>query len=385
MRPAGPRQAFRVTIVVLAVACAGSATGIAITVPSTGPPRTPCKPPPTPPARRVARAARGSLVVGLSISARYFQGNQACNLLAAARASGATAIREDLDWTVVSPQRGVRDWTLFDSVVGGAASWGLTVLPLLDGRPAWVRGSADFDRAFAAFTAAAVARYGPGGTFWRTNPRLAGLAPTWFELWNEPYLIGPNRLSADDYAQLVAAAVKAGRRANAGARFLVEAESTYPRIGGGAGNWVDDLFAAQPDLGRYADAFAVHPYATPPPQPYDPTDLSLQVGRVEAVHHEIVADDSAPAPIWITELGWSTCTRRPPCVSLADQASDITASFALARSRWAGYVRALFVYSYSQGAAAATPPGQLDGFGLTDGNMRPKPALAAFEAAAAGR
>ena len=101
---------------------------------------------------------------------------------------------------------------------------------------------------YASFVAAAVQRYGPRGVFWRTHPKLAPYAPVWFELWNEPYLPGPDRLSAPDYANLVVAAVKTGRRANRSARYLVAAEDGYARIAGGAANWVDDLFAARPDL-----------------------------------------------------------------------------------------------------------------------------------------
>lgn len=379
---AGFRLAGPAVVVVLAIAGAGSATGIVFPA---GPPRTPCRDPSPPLPRRVAPTAHGGLIAGLSIALGYYQGNQACNLLMATRAAGAAAIREDLDWSVVSPRRGVRNWSAFDRIVGEAASWGLIVLPLLDGRPAWVRGPDDFNRAFASFTATAVARYGPGGEFWRAHPKLAGDAPVWFELWNEPYLIGPNRMSASAYAQLVVAAVKAGRRANPAVRYLAAGESNYPRISGGAGDWIDDLFAARPDLGLYVDAFAVHPYATTPPAPYDPSNPALQVGRVEQIHDRIVADDSVLAPIWITELGWSTCTQRPPCVSLPQQASDITAVFALAHTRWAGYVRALFIYGYTQSGVSPTPPGQLDGFGLVDGDQRPKPALAAFQAAAAMR
>jgi hypothetical protein len=227
-----------------------------------------------------------------------------------------------------------------------------------------------------------VSRYGPGGAFWHANPSLARYAPVWFELGNQPYVAGPNRMSAGDYAQLVVAAVRAGRHANPAARFLAAAQSVYQRRNGHAGFWVDDLFAARPDLGRYVDAFAVHPYANGPPAPYNPRNPRFQVGRVEDIHARIARYDRTPAPIWITELGWSTCTQQPGCVSLAQQAADITALFKLARTRWASYVRAVFIFSYTQPGVLATPPGKSDGYGLVDADLRPKPALAAFHAAA---
>jgi hypothetical protein len=61
------------------------------------------------------------------------------------------------------------------------------VLPILDSPPAWARG-AGLQRAYAAFTAQAVARYGPGGSFWRAHPQWRAATPVWFELWNEPYI-----------------------------------------------------------------------------------------------------------------------------------------------------------------------------------------------------
>ena len=357
-----------VTVVALVVACAGCASGASPE--HYGPPGTPCAYPRTPPAIRAAPAAHRGLLVGLSASVRYWHGNQKCHLLAAVRATGAAAIREDLDWAVVSPRQGIHRWGRFDGVVADAARSGLIVLPILDGPPAWARG-AGLERAYAAFTAAAVARYGPGGSFWRAHPQWRAFAPVWFELWNEPYISGnPDRLTAAQYANLVVAAVTAGRRVDSRARFLAAAEQDY----------IDAMFAARPDLGAFADGYAVHPYAPGPPAAYDPGGSAQQVGRVEAIH-DVIADHGDPdAPLWITEVGWSTCSTRPPCVDVARQARNIAAVFALARGRWASYVRALFVYSYSNLSRGPTPPRQLAGYGLVDGNLRPKPALGAFKA-----
>src|SRR5262249_25306440 len=239
--------------------------------------------------------------------------------------------------------------------------WGLVVLPVLDGRPAWIRNAADRRRQFALLTADMAARYGPGGTFWRANPSLARSAPVWFELGNQPYVPGPNRMSALDYARLIVASVQAGRRANPAARFLTEATDVYQRRNGRAAYWVDDLFAARRNLGRYVDAFAVHPYANGPPAAYNPHNRRFQVGRVEDIHARIARHDRTPPPMWITELGWSTCIGQPGCVTLDQQAADITALFKLARTRWASYLRAVFIFSYTQPASLATPPGKRDG------------------------
>ena len=77
------------------------------------------------------------------------------------------------------------------------------------------RGALPRDPAdYARFAAAAVARYGPGGTFWRRNKELdARLAPRFFELYNEPYLglDVPGGPEPEAYARTVAAAVPAVR------------------------------------------------------------------------------------------------------------------------------------------------------------------------------
>jgi hypothetical protein len=382
VRPARvPLPGWR-AVVVAAAAGALTITGAAAVAPADGP-NAQCVYPATPPAPRAAPGARRGLIVGLSTVLGINQGQRACMLLAASRASGASELREDLDWTVVSPQRGVMNWTPFDRVVSQAARWGLIVLPVLDGRPAWIGNAADRRRQFALLTAAAVARYAPGGTFWRANRSLARYAPVWFELGNQPYEPGPNRMSAGDYAQLIVAAVRAGRHANPAARFLAAAERVYQRRNGHAAYWIDDLFAARRDLGRYVDAFAVHPYANGPPAAFNPNNRRFQVGRIEDIHRRIARHDRKPTPIWITELGWSTCIGQPGCVTLPQQAADITALFKLARTRWASYVRAVFIFSYSQPAALATPSNKFYGYGLADGDLDPKPALAAFQAAAA--
>jgi hypothetical protein len=383
--PARIRLAASRAVVVMTAAGALTIIGASAVAPADGQANSQCVNPATPPPARAAPAARRGLIVGLSTVLGVNQGQRACNLLAAARASGASELREDLDWTVVSPQRGARNWTPFDRVVKQAAQWGLIVLPVLDGRPSWIGNAADRRRQFASLTADAAARYGPGGTFWRANPSLARYAPVWFELGNQPYEPGPNRMSALDYARLVVASVRAGRHANPAAKFLAAAERVYQRRNGHAAYWIDDLFAAQPNLGRYVDAFAVHPYANGPPAAFNPTNRRFQVGRIEDIHRRIARHDRTPPPIWITELGWSTCTSQPGCVSLSQQAADITALFKLARTRWASYVRAVFIFSYSQPASVATPSGKFDGYGLVDADLDPKPALSAFQAAASAR
>jgi hypothetical protein len=104
--------------------------------------------------------------------------------------------------------------------------------------------------------AKATARYGPNGTLWQSNPSLAAYAPTNFEIWNEPWLTSSSSpVDPARYARLFKASASAGRAANPQARFIVAAEWQYQATDGSWRNWVDDMYAAVPDLNSYADAY----------------------------------------------------------------------------------------------------------------------------------
>src|SRR4051812_22765553 len=153
---------------------------------------------------------------------------------ALARAAGASWLREEIQWSVVEPRRGARRWRAYDRLFAAAARRGLRLLPLLSDTPAWAttpnRRLPVRTEAYGAFVRDAVARYGPSGTFWHNHPALDhALAPAWFELWNEPYLVGPvvdDQLEADRYAALVHAGVAGGRSANPRARFLAAIDTS---------------------------------------------------------------------------------------------------------------------------------------------------------------
>ncbi len=236
--------------------------------------------------------------------------------LAAERAanSGVTYAREDFNWNLVERRRGTFDWRHQDNVVGAAARYGITVLPILDDPPGWAGGPLlpKNAPAYARFTARAVARYGPGGTFWRRHRSLPQRPATWFELLNEPYYATSAGHTPDPaaYARLVAATTPVARAANRRARFLLEAETTYFVPGQpGSYDWIGGMYAAVPDLGRYFDGFAAHPYTSGSPLAWGPTPLDhrYQARRIEDMRAALVAHGDGAKHIWITEVGWSTC------------------------------------------------------------------------------
>lgn len=337
---------------------------------------------PTPP-------AQNGLLLGVHASLRFANGAYFCRLLGAVRASGARILREDFEWADIEPANGVFRWARWDAIVGYAAREGLTVLPVLDMTPAWaghpMTALPSNQRAFAKFVAATVRRYGPGGTFWRSHPTYASYAPTYFEIWNEPYMpkYSGGQPNPARYARLYAAAVRRGRAANPKARFLLEGETTYSAGKRSGLSWMDGMFGAVKNLGEYVDGVAVHPYSDYPPGDQNPRiGLRFRTDRVAAIW-QFLSQHHVPRPIWITEIGWSTCRGVPHCVSTAQQASDMASMLTLVRTQW-HYVHALIVFTLQDSPLGTTGASLERFFGLLNAAGRPKPAWFVFHRVADG-
>jgi hypothetical protein len=260
------------------------------------------------------------------------------------RAAGAGAgwLREELQWAEVVPRRGERHWGRIDRLFVAAAHRGLHVLPVLNEAPSWARGRDGAlptdSRAYAAYVRDVVARYGPSGRFWRDHPRLdVSVAPVWFELWNEPYFARPDHsaITAARYAALAQAAITAGRRADPRARFLIAVD---PATAGDASldrAWLAQLAAAQPGLLAAADGVAAHPYAQ---------DGAASLRSLDHLRQALTAQGSR-LPIWVTEIGWSTCARSAGCVTEQAQAADLRRF--LSGVRTGRRADAVFVYHFA--------------------------------------
>ena len=241
---------------------------------------------------------------------------------------------------------------------------------------------------YAAFVAAVVHRYGPHGSFWSEHPRLSGSAIRTFDLWNEPYYDNGDNGDYDParYAKLFKAPAIAGHRADSAAKFLIAAEMQSARDPNG--NWVwwtDALYRAVPDLNKYFDGVAIHDYGSDttslnPIIPGQPYNNYGHVRRAENIRQQFVNHGAANKPFWITEAGWSTCTEASiDCVTQAQQAVNLATLFGYLRNGWKGWVQAVFIYRYSEGADPTTVQ---DGYGLTNLDGSPKPALTVFRTAA---
>lgn len=300
----------------------------------------------------------------------------------AVRAAGARWIREEFRWGAVEPRPGRLRWGALDRLMADATRNEIRVLPLLIGTPAWAGPTPlsmpDDPAAFGRFAGAVAARYGPRGRFWRENPRLDGtLAPRWFEVWNEPYLeaFAEGGVDPARYARMVAAAARAGRAANPASRWLMAVDLVYEGPDGRELPWLDMLYADDPRLHESFDGVAVHPYSFFGVEASDDVPVQFRFDRIEAIRDRLTELGAPGTPMWITELGWSTCALRPDCVSEETQAQRIRDVFRQLGGRYDELVDALFLYRLQD--LGLDPSDREQHYGLLRHDGTPKPAWGA--------
>jgi Cellulase (glycosyl hydrolase family 5) len=280
---------------------------------------------------------------------------------------GAGWVRVDLPWKEVMPSPGVYDWSYFDKVVHNTEALGLHILPILGYAPSWT--SPTDAAGYAQFVAAAVARYGPG-----TSANLQ-----WFELWNEPYFSytwDGKTPEPEAYARDVLAAAEASKKIVPSVKLLVAAEYADGEEAGGSSrwetSWVPDMFTAVPDLGKWIDGVAVHPYGDDPALPVaEPGGFRDASGewsfqRIDTIHEQFLAH-GVNVPFWITEVGWSTYN-----MSEAEQAHDYSDLIPQVAQR--PWIRALFSYCLREVQEHPTDSESQTGL-LKYGTWEPKPAF----------
>jgi GH35 family endo-1,4-beta-xylanase len=325
--------------------------------------------------------------VGVYANLRGLTGPALQKTAATLTQAGVQFTREIFSWTQLEPQPGVFRWTSSDAFMSQAAAAGLHVMATPAGIPTWispnyslgVTGAQQISE-YAQFVRQVVARYGSNGTFWLANPGLPRVPIEMYDIWNEPYtpsFWGPSPDPAT-YAQMFKAAVLAGRTADPQAKFLLEANpgSFAP----GSPPFLSAMFQAVPDLGQYADAVSIHPYASNGWSPSYCTPYTVSRGvsqdwratqyetcRVQDVRTILNANNASAAKIWITEIGYSTSPSDSGAVSDATQASYVHQFFSLLRGPWRGLVDGFQWYQY-QGPSSGSD------YGLVDRNGTPKPA-----------
>jgi hypothetical protein len=307
----------------------------------------------------------------------------------AALASGRVhSFRLPLRWSSIEATKGTYQWGAVDRMVGPLASRGIRVAPVLWGSPGWADTggrqrpplSAAARSAWQRFLAAAVTRYGPGGSYWSDGYRrqFGAAATPWpftaWEVWNEPNLKffdpgGTVKEKAMRYGRLVQISRDAIKAEDPHARVVLAGMA--PKTGSGtvdASTFLGQLYSQFQGFAEDFDVAALHPYATELDQ------VRQAIVNFRAV---LAAHDDGSKPLWLTEFGWGSAH-----LGLAGQAQMLTKGFNLIlRNREAWNVQRLVWYRWRD-----PPPGPelkchlCSSAGLLAHDRTPKPAYNAYRA-----
>jgi polysaccharide biosynthesis protein PslG len=304
--------------------------------------------------------------------------------------AGVGTFRSFFPWSQLEPGPGEYDFSITDPLVSGAAQQGIEVLPYLLATPPWLaerEGHDCGDRCgllapdspegldvWRDFLAAVVARYGPGGDFWREHPDLPEVPIRAWQIWNEqnsPSFYAP-RPDVDSYARLVDVAERAIHERDPDAEVVLGGMFGTP-LGGeapaiSATDYLQRLysiFGSDPPF----DAVGVHPYGA---------HTSKVAEQVEALR-DVIERAGDDARLWVTEMGWSSdegseALERGP----EGQATALTESYGyLLDHRDALDLQGIVWYSWTDFRGAEICA-WCAGSGLFTEDGTPKPALTAF-------
>ncbi|OAN47305.1 hypothetical protein A6A03_00750 [Chloroflexus islandicus] len=272
-------------------------------------------------------------------------------LINATRELGAEWVREEISWANLEPRKGTFTWGLMDAALAQAANGGFGIVGMLLTTPGWARvadcgsritrngGSLDYwcppanPQDFADFVRAAVERYdGDGFNDAPGSPRVA----VW-QIWNEPNHWETWPGEANEYGALLAAGYAAAKEADPTAIVATGGVYVFDGYWRTEGNrdgleFLGAAFAAVPAAQTSFDALAIHPFM--PDTAPDRVGLYGLVslwGRISNARGWLDSQRGPHVPLWISELGWSTCTSTEAvCRSEQEQADWLVRSHGIA-------------------------------------------------------
>jgi hypothetical protein len=305
------------------------------------------------------------------------------------RRAGVELLRQDFDWAQIEPRPGVFHFGAYDALLTATAKTGMRVLAVLDGpSPAWAEASPRSCTtlsvveecpprsmaSFAAFAAAVVRRYGPGGSFWRSHPALRALPIDSWEIWNEPNfdIYWGGHPSAAAYASMLGAAAPAIRAVDRHAE-IVAAGTANSTQGITPATYIPQLLARHPPF----DTLAIHLYD------YNPADVMRDMRLVRGWLDKA---GYGQTPIWLTEFGWASGGPPSPfTVTPARQAQYVLQTIVdFARAAQSLHIRGIVYYDWQDEktyAGGAANPWQFH-TGLVSISGVAKPAQSAYYQAA---
>lgn len=248
--------------------------------------------------------------------------------------------REEFSWANIEYQAGNFDFHVFDPRLQAMAEAGYSVVGMLLTTPPWARKPScagsywcppqDPDD-FAHFASVVVERYdGDGIADAPGSPRVA-----YWEVWNEPNHPTTWPGTPAEYAALLRAAYPAIKQADPTAQVLVGGVYVFDGQSGGPPAYdglafLNRVLAADPQAWEAFDILSIHPYM--PDVAPDQPGLWEPVTMLSRLQHALdwVAAHGGGKPVWITEVGWSTCTAgQGDCTPALSKTEDQQANYLL--------------------------------------------------------
>jgi hypothetical protein len=224
-------------------------------------------------------------------------------------AGGISHMKLLISANVIAPQPAVRDWRLYDQIVGAASVAGISIDPWFFQVPSWMSAAPatlpvqnQAERLWwFGFVRDVARRYGPGGSFWAENPGIPARPMRDWEVWNEPNIAGmtgPGGVSVRSYAQLLGLTREALRQASPDNQVVLGGLYRRPRRGFGPPmtRYLERLYKLKRGRSLF-DVVAIHPYAALPRQ---------VLAVTQSIRRVMNANRDGRKPLWITELGWTT-------------------------------------------------------------------------------
>jgi hypothetical protein len=322
---------------------------------------------------------------------------------------GVESIRIPIGWPSVQPQEGGSfDWSGFDNQIEEAAKAGIRVLPFLSAAPEWavpakrVPGAGGLTApahlpvaggaraGWASFLTAAVARYGPNGSFWSEHPSVPKRPIREWQIWNEPnfkYFIA--RPNPAEYGKLVKISSTALRAADPGSQVILAGLFAQPKgardprtkkhksLNWYASDFVNVMYKRTPGIKTRFQGAALHPYTIY--ARYLPTVIE-EFRSALAVNHD------GGKRLLLTELGWSSGPKNRGNLFAkgpAGQAKELRTAFTQLRNHQAKWrLKSVYWFSVDDQPGACN---FCDGSGLFGDGFQPKPAWYSYVKFAGGR
>lgn len=272
---------------------------------------------------------------------------------------GNTVVRLAASPRDIEHERGKRDWKAFEEDLALSIKYNMEPMVLVVNTPAWASPTGEDTHLypyktellpeFASFCEDLATRT-------RGKVRL-------FQIWNEQngcswhFHDGFNH--ADEYVPVLRVAYKALKKANpdciVSLGSLDDAEGHAPIFM----RKTYEEIARQCPGERIFDAVSDHPYSD------DPATMKR---KLDAIRKIMIDHGDGDLPIWITEYGWNT--GNTPLDVQAKRLRDVLS--AMQQPEWSFLKISVYL-------SLADFEGDLDGFGVCDSNLRPRPAFYAFQ------